>query len=116
MKLCDFENNFIFKTTINLDDENFIILKEPEFKDTSKLTKAQAEAQAEEDETKILEVFGEILPSCIIDSSFENENGEKASGKEIAEMFKKSGMFYTEIIGTWIKSNPFHQRLQNTQK
>jgi hypothetical protein len=110
MKLCDFENNFIFKTTINLDDENFIILKEPELKDISKLSKA------EEDETKMIQMFGEILPSCIVDSSFENENGEKASGKEIAEMLKKSGSMFPEIIGTWIKSIPFHQRLQNTQK
>lgn len=112
IKLSEFGKNFVFSTRVELPDsedgsKNFIELREPNQKEIINLS---------DDGGKNLEMMGKIFPACVIDSSFVKDNGDKASGAEIAEVLRQSGSLFTEIIGTWLNSIPFQHRLMNGTK
>lgn len=95
------EKNYVFTNKIMID-EDFIELREPtslEIKDLG------------EDNTKNIEVLKKILPSCIIDSSFEDDDGNKSKASEIVKMLEKSGSMYYEVIQAWQSSIPFGSRI-----
>lgn len=105
MKLTDFEKNYVFTTKVKLDDSGneFIELREP----------TQAELSGfSEDAKHNLEQMEKIFPNCVVDSSFENEEGIKATGKEIYNELKKSGSLFTEILSEWLNNVPFSARLK----
>ena len=102
MKLSELQNKFIFKTRIDLDDEDYIVLREP---NTAEI------AEMSEDEKKNMKVMEKILPNCIIETSITKDDGLFATGKEICDVLKASGSVFTEVLSTWIQSIPFNSRL-----
>ena len=97
MKLSEFEERYIFTIKIELDDEgNFIILREPttlEIKDINK--------KNEEDQ---IDGLIKIFPKCLIDHSFEDDNGEKADFKKVASIVMQSGFTFYDSIRIWNES------------
>ena len=107
MKLSELQNKFIFKTRIDLDDEDYIILREP---NTAEI------AEMSEDEKKNMKVMERILPNCIIETSITKDDGSFATGKEICDVLKASGSMFTEVLSKWIQSIPFNSRLNPKEK
>lgn len=107
MLLSQINQNYVFKTKIEIDEENFIELREPKQGEIISLS---------DDGTKNLEMLEKIFPACVIDSSFTKDDGEKASGIEIAKELKNSGSLFTDILTTWLQSIPFQSRLLKEAK
>ena len=107
MKLSELQNKFIFKTRIDLDDEDYIILREP---NTAEI------AEMSEDEKKNMKVMEKILPNCIVETSITKDDGSFATGKEICDVLKASGSLFTEVLSKWIQSVPFNNRLNPKEK
>ena len=97
------EKNFIFTIKINLMDNEFIVLREPT---AGEFQKTQAFNNTD-DSSKLFEQMRKLLPNCIVDSSFENENGEKASGQEVFNFIDKSSTLELKVITEWINALPF---------
>lgn len=98
MKLKDC--NFVFTVKIDVDAETWIEVREPsmlEFKQFQKdeSTRAQMEAARK------------LIPSCIVDSNFEGDDGEKASGADIWKAIEPSASLSTRILNKWLSSIPF---------
>lgn len=107
MKLSELQNKFIFKTRIDLDDEDYIVLREP---NTAEI------AEMSEDEKKNMKVMEKILPNCIVETSITKDDGSFATGKEICEVLKESGSMFTEVLSKWIQSIPFQSRTPKQEK
>lgn len=107
MKLSELQNKFIFKTRIDLDDEDYIVLREP---NTAEI------AEMSEDEKKNMKVMEKILPNCIVETSITKDDGSFATGKEICDVLKASGSVFTEVLSKWIQSIPFNSRLNPKEK
>lgn len=107
MLLSDISSKFVFKTRIELGDGEYIVLREPNQKEVIGLT---------DDAEKNMKMFGELLPKCIVESSFTEDNGEKATPEKVAAELGKSGSLWTEILTTWLNSVPFQSRLMNAEK
>ena len=107
MKLSELQNKFIFKTRIDLGDGDYIVLREP---DTAAI------AEMSEDEKKNMKILEKIFPNCIVESSITKDDGSFATGKEISEILKESGAVFMEVLGTWIQSVPFNNRLNPKEK
>lgn len=101
MELNKIKEKYVFTTRIELDDNDFIELREPttlELKDFS------------DDDKKNFEILRKLFPKCIIDHSFTNE-GEKAGNEDVANALIESGSTYSQIIETWMESIPFKKKL-----
>ena len=107
MKLSELQNKFIFKTRIDLGDGDYIVLREPNTAEFSELG---------EDEKKNMKVMEKIFPNCIVESSITKDDGSFATGKEICDVLKESGSMFTEVLGKWIQSVPFNNRLNPKEK
>lgn len=107
MKLSDFGKKCVFTTKVELDDDNYIIMREPSKDEVLTLS---------DDPDKQIETFGKLLPSCIIDSTFENDDGTKANGEQICAILSCSGSLYTDVVKTWLESLPFQSRLKKKEK
>lgn len=106
MLLSEISTKFVFKTKIDLGDGDYIVLREPNQKETIGLS---------DDANKNLKLFGDILENCIVESSFVDEEGKPAKAQAIAEELKKSGSLWTEILTAWLNEVPFQSRLKNAQ-
>lgn len=107
MMLQEISAKFVHKTTVEFPEGEFIVLREP----------AQNEIVSLSDDTeKDMKLFADIMPKCIIDSSFTDENGEKATGEEIVAELKKSGSLFNEVLATWLNDIPFQLRLRKKAK
>ncbi|MEM4260536.1 MAG: hypothetical protein QXG00_04830 [Candidatus Woesearchaeota archaeon] len=103
MEIKDFEEKFIYKIKIKIDENDYILLREPtvlEMKDFSAT-----------DEEKNINILRDLFPKCIIDHTF-TKNGEKLNIDELIKVLKQSGLLYNEIIGSWFSQIPFQKRLQ----
>jgi hypothetical protein len=98
------KNKYIFNTKIDLGDNEFIKLREPSISELDGLNKAS-------EENRVIELE-KLLPLCLVDHSFTNSEGGKATNKEVYNFLKDSGTLFTEIIGVWIESLPFKHRLE----
>lgn len=107
MNINEAKNNYIFYTEIDLGDSNFIKLREPSIGELDGLNKAS-------EENRIAEL-GKLFPTCLADHSFEDDNGNKASSKDVYAMLRDSGTLYMEIISTWMAALPFNQRLKSKE-
>lgn len=107
MLLSEINQKYVFKTKIELDEENFIELREPKQSEIINLS---------DDGNKNLEMLSKIFPACVVDSTFTNKDGNKATGEEIAKELKESGSLFSEILGTWLQSIPFQSRLLKGKK
>lgn len=98
-KLSD--KNYVFTTKIELDDNDFIVIREPtslEIKDLG------------EDNNKNMDLLKKILPNCIVESSFEDDDGNPAKGSAIVKMLESSGSMYFEVLQDWQADIPFGKR------
>lgn len=104
MKLKDV--NFVFKTTIKLSDvtsdealkNETITLREPTAVEFSKFSDNASDNIA---------VLRKLFPSCVVNSTFEDENGNTDNGDEIFKLLDKSASTMTKILNLWINSCPF---------
>ena len=107
MKISEAEKKYIFTTKIELDNGDYIELREPNTQEISSFG---------DDGKKNLELLEKIFPSCVVDSSFTDDNDNKVDGKTLYNFLKKSSSLFTEILNIWIESIPFQSRLQKKQK
>lgn len=88
---------YIFSEKISFDKE-YIILREP-------LT---SEIDGMNDDYKNnISILKKIFKNCIIDSSFINDDGSKASNEDIYNALIKSGSLFSELLNEWISKTPF---------
>ena len=102
MKLAN--TNFVFTTKIAIDKENFLEVREPtmiEFQEIPSNTKD------EDYSAKMFKAARKLIPRCIVDSSFEDENGEKANGAAVWAEIEKSASLSTRVVNDWLASIPF---------
>ena len=92
------EKKFVFTTKLNVDDELWVELREPTLIEFKKFS---------DDGMANLEAARKLFPSCIIDSNFENDEGEKATGEQIWKLVEPSASLASRIINEWLESIPF---------
>ena len=98
--------NYVFSKKIKIDETEWVVLREPtsaEFQKTSAFKENEAG-------DKLFEQMRKLLPACITDSSFENEDGSKATGEQVFELLDKSSSKMISIITEWIQSLPFQSK------
>jgi hypothetical protein len=108
MNLNEVRDKYVFFTEIDLDNGEFIKLREPNINELNEMNKA-------EDNEKI-NCLSKLFPACLVDHSFKKNDDKKASNEEVFKSLQESGSLFTEIIGTWMESIPFNSRLQKKQK
>lgn len=107
MMLADIQKNFIHKTRIEICDTDYIVVREP----------TQAEMLGLSDNTTDdMKIFGDILPSCIVEHSFTNADGTPSTSKDVVDALKQSGSLFNEILAAWLNDIPFRSRLQKKAK
>ncbi len=107
MKLSEAQKKYVYHCKIEIDDDkNFIDLRELNFAEKAKLNKVQNEIDYNPELKK-------MMPSCIIDSSFEDDEGNPANGSDIVKMLEKSSSLLDDIINVWITKIPFLQRIKD---
>ena len=84
MLLSQINQNYVFKTKIEIDEENFIELREPKQGEIISLS---------DDGTKNLEMLEKIFPACVIDSSFTKDDVKKGInlGWDMAQFMRVYG-------------------------
>ncbi len=100
MELTDFNKSYVFTIKIELEDDNYLILREPtilEMKDFGN------------DEKKNMETLVKLLPTAIVEHSF-TSNGTPAKNKDVADMLIKSTSKFLPIISTWMDSLPITEK------
>ena len=112
MELKDIGENYIFKTRIDLknlegDKDDYLILRELNMQEMHGLDKREGEEAL----NKNLKYLEGLFKDCLVEHSFTKE-GEPASKVEVYNELKKTGSLFMEILGTWLGSLPFSERLR----
>ncbi|UTC78110.1 transposase [Treponema sp. OMZ 799] len=112
MELKDVNENYIFKTRIdlkNLDGEgdDYIVLRELNMQEMNGFDKRDGD----ESLNKNLKYLEGIFKDCLVDHSFTKE-GEPASKVEVYNELKKTSSLFMEILATWLGSLPLSTRLK----
>ena len=109
MKISEAKEHYVFTTRIDLNDDGseYIVLREPTTGEVSGLG---------DDGQKNLEILNKIFPSCIVESSFTDDEGNEADGKAVYSVLKDSASLFTEIVETWMTSVPFKSSLSKKGK
>lgn len=102
MTLTEAKQKYVFTTKIELEDGQFIVMREPNLQEYQKFSA--------DDDQKNLEAIKTIFPKCIVESSFTDENGNSASGQQIYEFLSQSATTFTQIMTEWIESCPFQSQ------
>lgn len=101
-KLSTASSKFVQEAHIELDDEDYIVLRE--------LTEKEMLSLSADEGSKNVEVLGKLMPLCMIDHSFETDDGEKAATADVVAMLKKSGSKYMEIVTAWMNLIPLSKK------
>lgn len=102
MKLSEAQAKYIFTTRIELEDEgDYIVLREPTTLEMREFG---------EDGKKNADLLIKLFPTCIIEHSFENDDGTLSDTKAVANFLLKSGTLYTRIIETWMEALPIKKK------
>ena len=112
MELKDIGENYIFKTRIDLknlegNEDDYLILRELNMQEMHGLDKREGEEAL----NKNLKYLENLFKDCLVEHSFTKE-GEPASKVEVYNELKKTGSLFMEILGTWLGSLPFSERLR----
>lgn len=119
------KNPFVFTSRIefsNPENENeteFVELREFNTAEKYKLMKA---GEVDEDGNfrnvvEVLKASGDLFASCVVDSSFVDENGNKLSGDVVATVLKASGSVFDSILSIWVNAeNPFRLLRKKEEK
>jgi hypothetical protein len=105
MKLSDVKEKCVFYTKIDLGDGDFVKMRELNIQELAKLNDSEKKAEA----------LTGLFPSCLVDHSFFDDDGNKASSLDVFTELKGSGSLFTEIIAAWLENIPFQQRLRKEQ-
>lgn len=92
------EKKFVFTTKLNVDDELWVELREPTLIEFQKFS---------DDGMNNINTARKLFPSCIIDSNFENDEGEKLTGEQIWKLIEPSASLASRLINEWLESIPF---------
>ena len=108
MKLSEASKKFYFTTKIELDNEgDFVELREP--------TMAEAARMSDSDNPqKQITELESVAATCIVNSSFVDEDGNKAKGEDIMNFIKQHISIETEMLEVWKSS--FTSRLPKEKK
>jgi hypothetical protein len=109
MKLNRINEKYVFFTLIELEDGDFVKLREPTVGELDEMNKAQ-------EENRIAEL-SKLFPVCLVDHSFSknDDDNKKASCEKVYQELRKSGSLFMEIITIWMGSLPFNKRLKKEQ-
>lgn len=98
IKLTDASKNFVFKIRIQIDKDAWVELREPTLIEFKKFG---------EDAQSNIEAARKLFPLCIVDSNFEDEDGNKATGQQIWSVIEPSASTASHVINEWLSSIPF---------
>lgn len=98
MKLSQASKSFVFKTKIKIDADSWVELREPTLIEFKKFN---------EDAQSNIEVARKLFPLCIVDSNFEDDDGNKATGQQIWQVIEPSASTASRVINEWLSSIPF---------
>lgn len=104
MNISEAKKKICFTVTIDLGEFNeemrgeYVTLKEPDYTAVRTFSK---------DEDKIMKQMDEIFPSCLVDSSFTDDNGKKAEARVVADVLRSAGSLMIKVLEVWINSCPF---------
>ena len=94
------ESNFIFKTKVKIGENDFVVLREP--------TTAEFQtAGFDENGSNNLVQLAKLFPLCVVESSFEKEDGTPLTGKEIYDLIEPSASTMTNVLMNWFGKIPF---------
>lgn len=88
------------------DEEVFVVLRELDTKSVLKLK--DASAKQSEDETALLDVFREILPTLIVDHNFYESEDKKMTAGEVTDLFFEKLSTVGKVLNSLQKVNFFH--------
>ena len=94
------DTNFIFKTKVKIGENDFVVLREPTTAEFQK-------AGFDENGSNNLVQLAKLFPLCVVESSFENEEGKPATGKEIYDLLEPSASTMTNVLMSWFSKIPF---------
>ena len=112
MDAAEAKNRFCFKVKIYLNDfednktDEYLEMREPNMKEISLLT---------EDEDNNKKVLMDLLPACIVNSSFTKADGTSLKGKEAFEIINSSASVTTQVLNDWLNACPFTLRNQTKE-
>jgi hypothetical protein len=115
MKLSAAKEKYLFTTKIELDDGDYLVLREPTVEETQLFSASGGDEKGGggKDNIKALE---KLFPKCLIDHTFTDDDGEKASGEEVYSLLRGSASLFADITDAWIKSIPFQSRVRKPPK
>ena len=107
MKLSEARSVGLFKVKVDLSEffggeAQYVTLREPT------MDELQTYLGASEEER--INALKALLPSCVVESSFEDEKGKPASPGDVAVFLAESAVMYTEVIRTWQEALPLERR------
>ena len=94
------ETNFVFSTKVKIGENDFVVLREPT---TAEFQKAGFDDNGSNNLVQLAKLF----PLCVVDSSFEKEDGSKLTGKEIYDLLEPSASTMTNVLMDWFGKIPF---------
>jgi len=100
MELTAAQEHYIFTTKIELDDGDYVVLKEP----TSFMLR-----EFNEDGKQNIEILQKIFPKCLIEHSF-TDAGQPAKNEKVSALLLDSGTTFTKIINIWMNALPLDQK------
>ena len=92
--MSDYREKYIFKTHIDLEDGDYIVLREP--------TSFEAKEFGEDGKQNI-DMLQKLFPKCIVEHNFE-ENGQPLKKEQVSAILLDSGTTFTKIIKIWMES------------
>lgn len=98
IKLSDASKRFLFKTRIQIDKDSWVELREPSLIEFKKFG---------EDAQGNIEAARRLFPLCIVDSNFEDDDGNKATGAQIWAAIEPSASTASRVINEWLTAIPF---------
>jgi hypothetical protein len=110
MKISEAKTKYIFTTKIELEEGDYIVLREPSIQEMQMFS-------GDDKDKKNTEAVEKLFPICLVEHSFyEDDSKTKAGNDSVYEMLKDSASLFTEIVDIWFKSIPFQSRLKKPKK
>ena len=113
MKLSDFSKNYVITSTINISDDGKEIIK---FREPNQAELFKFQGVDEKDTEASAKAIKTLFISCVVDSSFEKDDGTKPTNEELYQALQESGSLYSEIIQGWFETIPFQSRIKKNKK
>jgi hypothetical protein len=106
MELNKMKDKYIFHTTIDLGDGDFVKLREPTLQELNEVNNSGRNT----------ETLSKLFSVCLVDHSFIDESGVRAAPDKVYAELKMSGSLFTELIAAWLEKIPFQHRLRKEPK